>query len=101
TTDPDLFNYSTYSEEVILTKGNLGVGLALDGGRGSVFGDRPIVIKRIFEGGSAARSGRIKIGDQVITIDGIDIRGMSYLEATKTLRSRPEGPLKLVILRRL
>lgn len=101
TTDPDLFNYSTYSEEVILTKGNLGVGLALDGGRGSVFGDRPIIIKRIFEGGSAARSGRIKIGDQVITIDGIDIRGMSYLEATKTLRSRPEGPLKLVILRRL
>ncbi|EJW82704.1 hypothetical protein WUBG_06386 [Wuchereria bancrofti] len=48
TTDPDLFNYSTYSEEVILTKGNLGVGLALDGGRGSVFGDRPIVIKKDF-----------------------------------------------------
>ncbi|CAG9540331.1 unnamed protein product [Cercopithifilaria johnstoni] len=99
--DPDLFNYSTDSEEVILTKGNLGVGLALDGGRGSVFGDRPIIIKRVFEGGSAARSGRIKAGDQVITIDGIDIKGMSYLEATKTLRSRPEGPLKLVILRRL
>lgn len=35
---------------MILTKGSLGVGLALDGGRGSVFGDRPIVIKRIFEG---------------------------------------------------
>ncbi|VDK67095.1 unnamed protein product [Onchocerca ochengi] len=99
--DPDLFNYSTDSEEVMLTKGNLGVGLALDGGRGSVFGDRPIVVKRVFEGGSAARSGRIKVGDQVITIDGIDVRGMSYLEATKTLRSRPEGPLKLVILRRL
>ncbi|VDP11465.1 unnamed protein product [Onchocerca flexuosa] len=99
--DPDLFNYSTDSEEVMLTKGNLGVGLALDGGRGSVFGDRPIVIKRVFEGGSAARSGRIKVGDQVVTIDGIDVRGMSYLEATKTLRSRPEGPLKLVILRRL
>ncbi|KAL3997910.1 PDZ domain (Also known as DHR or GLGF) family protein [Acanthocheilonema viteae] len=101
TADPHLFNYSTDSEEVILTKGNLGVGLALDGGRGSVFGDRPIVIKRVFEGGSAARSGRIKVGDQVITIDGIDVKGMSYLEATKTLRSRPEGPLKLVILRRL
>uniref|UniRef100_A0A0R3RQK1 PDZ domain-containing protein n=1 Tax=Elaeophora elaphi TaxID=1147741 RepID=A0A0R3RQK1_9BILA len=101
TADPDLFNYSTDSEEVILTKGNLGVGLALDGGRGSVFGDRPIVIKRVFEGGSAARSGRIKVGDQVTTIGGIDVRGMSYLEATKTLRSRPEGPLKLVILRRL
>ncbi|VDK70350.1 unnamed protein product [Litomosoides sigmodontis] len=101
TADPDQFNYSTDSEEVILTKGNLGVGLALDGGRGSVFGDRPIIIKRIFEGGSAARSGRVKVGDQVIAIDGIDVKGMSYLEATKTLRSRPEGPLKLIILRRL
>ncbi|KAM3721313.1 Pro-interleukin-16 [Dirofilaria immitis] len=94
-TDPDLFKYSTESEEVMLTKGNLGVGLALDGGRGSLFGDRPIVIKRIFEGGSAARSGRIKVGDQVVMIDNIDVRGMSYLEATKTLRSRPEGPLKI------
>uniref|UniRef100_A0A1I7VGX0 PDZ domain-containing protein n=1 Tax=Loa loa TaxID=7209 RepID=A0A1I7VGX0_LOALO len=101
TVDPDLFNYSMDPEEVILTKGSLGVGLALDGGRGSVFGDRPIVIKRVFEGGSAARSGRIKVGDRVTTIDGIDLSGMSYLEATKTLRSRPEGPLKLVILRRL
>ncbi|VDN01474.1 unnamed protein product [Thelazia callipaeda] len=101
TADPNLFNYSTDVEEVVLTKGNLGVGLALDGGRGSMFGDRPIVIKRVFEGGSAARSGRIKVGDQVTTIDGIDIRGMSYLEATKTLRSRPEGPLKFAVLHRL
>lgn len=40
-------------EEVLLRKGSLGVGLALDGGRGSVFGDRPIIIKRVFEGNSS------------------------------------------------
>lgn len=60
-----------------------------------------INVIRLFPGGSAARSGRIKVGDQVRAIDGIDVRGMSYLEATKTLRSRPEGLLKLVILSRL
>lgn len=45
-----MFVYSTEPYEITLTKGNLGVGLALDGGRGSVFGDRPIIVKRIFEG---------------------------------------------------
>lgn len=48
--DLDRFSYSELPEEVELMKGSLGVGLALDGGRGSVFGDRPIVIKRVFEG---------------------------------------------------
>ncbi|VDM42845.1 unnamed protein product [Toxocara canis] len=99
--DPDRFHYSPKAEEIVLTKGSLGVGLALDGGRGSVYGDRPIVVKRIFEGGSAAKSGRIKVGDQVIAIDDVSTKGMSYLEATKTLRSRPEGPVKISIYSRV
>ncbi|VDN26066.1 unnamed protein product [Gongylonema pulchrum] len=52
-------------------------------------------------GGSAARSGRVKVGDQVLAIDGIDVTGMSYLEATKTLRSRPQGPITMIIRSRL
>lgn len=99
--DPDTFKYSPQVEEVELTKGSLGVGLALDGGRRSVYGDRPIVVKRIFEGGSAAKSGKVKVGDQVLAIDGISMEGMTYLEATKTLRSRPEGPVKITIKSRL
>uniref|UniRef100_F1L8S5 Pro-interleukin-16 n=1 Tax=Ascaris suum TaxID=6253 RepID=F1L8S5_ASCSU len=99
--DPDRFHYSQKAEEVVLMKGNLGVGLALDGGRGSIYGDRPIVVKRIFEGGSAAKSGRIKVGDQIIAIDGVATNGLSYLEATKTLRSRPEGPVTITIYSRI
>lgn len=99
--DPDRFRYSPMSEDVTLTKGNLGVGLALDGGRGCIYGDRPIVVKRIFEGGSAAKSGKIKVGDHVLAIDNISTDGMSYLEATKTLRSRPEGPVKITFSSRL
>lgn len=100
TADPDLFTYSVVPEEVELMKGNLGVGFALDGGRGSVFGDRPIIIKRIYEGGAAAKSGRVHVGDQLIKIGDISVVGMSYVEATQTLRSRPTGPLKIAILRR-
>ncbi|VDK45941.1 unnamed protein product [Anisakis simplex] len=99
--DPDRFQYSLTPEDVVLTKGNLGVGLSLDGGKGSIYGDRPIIVKRIFEGGSAAKSGRVKVGDQIAAIDDMPTTGMSYLEATKTLRSRPEGPVKITIYSRI
>lgn len=48
--DPESFKYSEQSEDINLFKGSLGIGLSLDGGRGCVYGDRPIVVKRIFEG---------------------------------------------------
>ncbi|VDN50148.1 unnamed protein product [Dracunculus medinensis] len=99
--DPESFKYSEQSEDINLFKGSLGIGLSLDGGRGCVYGDRPIVVKRIFEGGSAAKSGRVKVGDRIDAIEGISTISMSYLEATKTLRSRPEGPLTITIRSRI
>lgn len=50
TIDPATFKFSDTVEEVVLNKSALGVGISLDGGRGSVYGDRPIVVKSVFEG---------------------------------------------------
>lgn len=36
--------------EVKLEKGAGGVGFTLEGGKGSILGDRPLVINRIFKG---------------------------------------------------
>ena len=36
--------------EVTMVKGTTGVGLSLEGGKGSPRGDMPILIKRIFKG---------------------------------------------------
>lgn len=38
---------------VQLDKGAAGVGFTLEGGRGSIHGDRPLVINRIFRGDAA------------------------------------------------
>lgn len=38
---------------VQLDKGAAGVGFTLEGGRGSIHGDRPLVINRIFKGDAA------------------------------------------------
>lgn len=50
TIDPATFKFSDTVDEIVLNKSTLGVGISLDGGRGSVYGDRPIVVKSIFEG---------------------------------------------------
>lgn len=38
---------------VMLNKGAAGVGFTLEGGKGSIQGDRPLVINRIYKGDSA------------------------------------------------
>ena len=50
TTDPALESYTPDSIFVTLVKTELGVGLSLDGGKDSRFGDRPIVVKKVFPG---------------------------------------------------
>lgn len=36
---------------VVLEKGAGGVGFTLEGGKGSIHGDKPLVVNRIFTGG--------------------------------------------------
>jgi hypothetical protein len=50
TTDPALECYAPDSILISLNKSKLGVGISLDGGKESRFGDRPIVVKKLFPG---------------------------------------------------
>lgn len=50
TTDPALEAYTPDSIFVTLVKTELGVGLSFDGGKESRFGNRPIVVKKVFPG---------------------------------------------------
>jgi hypothetical protein len=49
-TDPALERYTPDSIIVTLIKTELGIGLSLDGGLNSRFGDRPIIVKKVFAG---------------------------------------------------
>ncbi|KAJ6662571.1 hypothetical protein lerEdw1_011708 [Lerista edwardsae] len=49
-----------------------------------------IVIHEVYEEGAAARDGRLWAGDQILEVNGIDLRNASHEEAITALRQTPQ-----------
>ncbi|XP_036837106.1 pro-interleukin-16 isoform X5 [Oncorhynchus mykiss] len=84
---------------VELETGGGGVGFSLDGGKGSIHGDRPLVINRIFKGGAAEQSG-LQSGDELLQVQSTSLQELSRFEAWNIVKALPEGNITLVIRRR-
>ncbi|XP_071344385.1 pro-interleukin-16 isoform X2 [Trachinotus anak] len=84
---------------VSLEKGAGGVGFTLEGGKGSIHGDRPLVISRIFKGGAAEQSG-LQYGDELLQVQGVSLQDMTRFEAWNMIKALPEGLITVVIRRR-
>ncbi|XP_041648540.1 pro-interleukin-16 isoform X3 [Cheilinus undulatus] len=84
---------------VELEKGAGGVGFTLEGGKGSIHGDRPLAINRIFTGGAAEQSG-LQHGDELLQIQGVSLQDMTRFEAWNMIKALPEGVITAVIRRR-
>ncbi|XP_073320336.1 pro-interleukin-16 [Pagrus major] len=84
---------------VELEKGAGGVGFTLEGGKGSIHGDKPLVINRIFTGGAAEQRG-LQQGDALLQVQGINLQDMTRFEAWNLIKSLPEGPVTVMIRRR-
>ncbi|KAM6157438.1 PDZ domain-containing protein 2 [Erethizon dorsatum] len=82
---------------VEVLKTSAGLGLSLDGGKSSVSGDGPLVIKRVYKGGAAEQAGTIEAGDEILAINGKPLIGLMHFDAWSILKSVPEGPVQLVI----
>ncbi|XP_048224532.1 LOW QUALITY PROTEIN: PDZ domain-containing protein 2 [Perognathus longimembris pacificus] len=82
---------------VEMLKTSAGLGLSLDGGKSSVSGDGPLVIKRVYKGGAAERTGTIEAGDEILAINGKPLVGLLHFDAWNIMKSVPEGPVQLVI----
>ncbi|XP_067888170.1 PDZ domain-containing protein 2 isoform X2 [Heterodontus francisci] len=80
-----------------LLKTSAGIGFSLDGGKASIHGDRPLYIKRIFQGGAAEQSGMIDVGDELLAINGRFLHGLMHYDAWNIIKSVPEGPVQLLI----
>ncbi|XP_030134421.4 inaD-like protein isoform X2 [Taeniopygia guttata] len=79
-----------------ISKGRSGLGLSIVGGK-----DTPldaIVIHEVYEEGAAARDGRLWAGDQILEVNGIDLRSASHEEAITALRQTPQK-VQLVVYR--
>ncbi|XP_078531025.1 PDZ domain-containing protein 2 [Lissotriton helveticus] len=82
---------------VELLKTSAGLGFSLDGGKASIYGDRPLFIKRIFKGGAAETAGTIATGDEILAIGGKSLVGLMHYDAWNIIKSVPEGPVRLLI----
>nr|XP_033789353.1 PDZ domain-containing protein 2 isoform X2 [Geotrypetes seraphini] len=82
---------------VDLLKTSAGLGFSLDGGRASIYGDRPLFIKRIFKGGAAEHAGTVEAGDEILAIGGKPLLGLMHYDAWNIIKSVPEGPVQLLI----
>ncbi|XP_041082600.1 pro-interleukin-16-like isoform X1 [Polyodon spathula] len=85
---------------VELEKNAGGVGFSLEGGKGSIYGDKPLVINRIFKGGATEQSLGIQPGDELLQIQSASLQGLTRFEAWNIIKALPEGPIRAVIRRK-
>ncbi|XP_076973019.1 PDZ domain-containing protein 2 isoform X3 [Tamandua tetradactyla] len=94
------FGRSTAARDALcveVLKTSAGLGLSLDGGKSSVSGDGPLLIKRVYKGGAAEQAGTIEAGDEILAINGKPLVGLMHFDAWNIMKSVPEGPVQLVI----
>ncbi|XP_074480858.1 multiple PDZ domain protein isoform X18 [Sebastes fasciatus] len=70
-----------------ISKGRTGLGLSIVGGCDTLLG--AIIIHEVYEEGAASKDGRLWAGDQILEVNGIDLREASHDEAINVLRQTP------------
>ncbi|XP_053528806.1 ligand of Numb protein X 2 [Artibeus jamaicensis] len=68
------------------------LGMTVAGGRGSKSGELPIFVTSVPPHGCLARDGRIKRGDILLNINGIDLTSLSHSEAVAMLKASAASP---------
>ncbi|CAL8121954.1 unnamed protein product [Orchesella dallaii] len=82
---------------VALTKDGAGLGFSLEGGKGSINGDRPLTVKKIFIGGPAEKCGEMKVGDLIVSINGVNMSTKSRTEAWNFMKKLGDGEVKIAV----
>ncbi|XP_077519617.1 protein lap4-like isoform X34 [Amblyomma americanum] len=100
TPEPD---FETKREIIYTTliRDHNGLGFSIAGGKGGTpykDGSQGIFISRIAEGGAAARDGKLRVGDRVLSINGIDMDGVRHDQAVAMLTGL-ERFVRLVVQR--
>ncbi|XP_030294525.1 disks large homolog 2 isoform X11 [Sparus aurata] len=94
----DGFSFLREPRKVVLHKGSTGLGFNIVGGEDG----EGIFVSFILAGGPADLSGELRRGDQILSVNGIDLRGATHEQAAAALKGagqvvtiiaqyRPEG----------
>ncbi|XP_063311217.1 multiple PDZ domain protein isoform X10 [Pelobates fuscus] len=71
-----------------ISKGRTGLGLSIVGGADTLLG--AIIIHEVYEEGAASKDGRLWAGDQILEVNGIDLKNATHDEAINVLRQTPQ-----------
>ncbi|XP_066056308.1 partitioning defective 3 homolog isoform X14 [Chamaea fasciata] len=83
-----------------LRKGTEGLGFSITSRDVPIGGSAPIYVKNILPRGAAIQDGRLKAGDRLIEVNGVDLTGKTQEEVVSLLRStKMGGTVALLIFR--
>ncbi|XP_057713898.1 partitioning defective 3 homolog isoform X3 [Corythoichthys intestinalis] len=83
-----------------LKKGPEGLGFSITSRDVPIGGSAPIYVKNILPRGAAIQDGRLKAGDRLLEVNGVDLNGRSQEEVVSILRATPMGgTVGLLVLR--
>ncbi|XP_053490423.1 pro-interleukin-16 isoform X1 [Ictalurus furcatus] len=82
-----------------LEKNAGGVGFGLEGGKGSIHGDKPLAISRIYTGSTAEHKG-LHVGDELLQVQDFTMQGLSRLDALTVLKGLPDGSFTAIVRRK-
>ncbi|XP_074123187.1 partitioning defective 3 homolog isoform X9 [Sminthopsis crassicaudata] len=83
-----------------LKKGSEGLGFSITSRDVPVGGSAPIYVKNILPRGAAIQDGRLKAGDRLVEVNGVDLTGRTQEEVVSLLRStKMGGTVSLLVFR--
>ncbi|XP_070619610.1 pro-interleukin-16 [Erythrolamprus reginae] len=85
---------------VTLEKTSAGVGFTLEGGKGSIHGDKPITISRLFKGMTPQHNPPVQPGDELLQVHTHLMQGLTRFEAWNIIRTLPDGFIPAIIRRK-
>ncbi|CAJ0577570.1 unnamed protein product, partial [Mesorhabditis spiculigera] len=77
-----------FPEEIVrvsLTRGPGGIGLSIVAGQGNGDPCVGIYVKKVIDGGNAALDGRLAVGDQLLSVNGIPLMGITQEDAASRM----------------
>ena len=84
--------------EMLLVKGNKGLGFSIAGGIGNqhIPGDNGIFVTKVIDGGAAQLDGRLAVGDRLLAVNETPLENVTHDDAVAALKATQERVRLLV-----